>query len=461
MTSPRLLAIILVLLAGVNSLTAKSTVVQGHANRAEGYVIRLIKYKDLLTRLDSVMATDTVDKNGNFRLECENDEITYAFIDVEFQRAGIYLEPGKELILEINFDPEQRQSLYFDRQPLEYAVKDAPSGDLNNSLMEINRVYNDFILEYFNEIYRSRKEHLIDTLRLKMKNADDSGTDYAANYIKYKLASLEQAARIKSREALANEFLEDEELLYGNVEYIYFFEEFFDKYLLNSTGELNLSVILTMFAEDKSIDEFIKVAGNDTFLSSRRMTEFFLLSNFKSLYGHPDIPRMQVIGLIRELGRVTQYAMHTNITNNLVEKLNRLNPGTEAPPFTLPSSGGGFVSLQDFRGKYLYLGFFLSGNPTSMLELDQLAKLLQGSVNNLQALLVSADKNEKEAYRFAIENDYPWMTLHYDDDISLLEEYDATTYPLFILISPEGKIVSYPAPRPSEDLETFIFRQLK
>jgi len=461
MISIRLLSVILMLLTGMHSLTAQLTVVEGYANRAEGYVIRLIKYKDLLTRLDVVLATDTVDKNGNFRLECKNDDISYAFIDVEFQRAEIYLEPGMELKLEINFDPEQRQSLYFDRQPLEYAVTDAPSSDLNNSIMEINRVYNDFILEYFNEIYRSRKKQLIDTLRLKMKDADRSGTDYAANYIKYKLASLEQAARIGSREALANEYLEGEELLYGNVEYIYFFEEFFDNYLLNSTGELNLSVILTMFAGNKSIEQFIKVAGNDPFLSARRTTEFFLLSNFKSLYGHPDIPRKQIISLVTELGSVTQYVEHQIIAKNLVEKFARLSPGTRAPAFALPAYGGRLVSLKDLRGQYLYLGFFLSENPTCIFELDLLAKLIGGSVNNLGALMVSADKKEEEAFRLAIEKDYPWMTLHYDNDISLLEEYDATTFPLFILISPEGEIISYPAPRPSEDLETFIFRYLR
>lgn len=461
MISIRLLSVILMLLTGMHSVTAQSTVVEGHANRAEGYVIRLIKYKDLLTRLDSVLATDTVDKNGNFRLECNNDDITYAFIDVEFQRAEIYLEPGRELKLEINFDPEQRQSLYFDRQPLEYAVTDALPSDLNSSIMEINRVYNDFILEYFNKIYRSRKKQLIDTLRLKMKNANGSATEYAANYINYKLASLEQAARIVSREALANKYLEGEELLYGNVEYMYFFEEFFDKYLLNSTGELNLSVILTMFAGNKSIEEFIKVAGNDPFLSGRRTTEFFLLSNFKSLYGHPDIPRTQIISLVTELGSVTQYVEHQKIAKNLVEKFTRLSPGTQAPAFTLPAYGGQMVSLKDFRGKYLYLGFFLSENPTCILELDLLAKLIGGFVNNLEALMISADKKEEEAYRLAFEKDYPWMTLHYDDDISLLEEYDATTFPLFILISPEGEIVSYPAPRPSEDLETLILRCVK
>lgn len=461
MISKRLLAVILALFPGMHSTTAQYTVVEGHASRAENYVVRLVKHKDLLTTTDTVLATDTVDVNGNFLLECKNDDITYAFIDVEFQRAGIYLEPGKQLKLEIKFDPEQRQSLYFDRHPLEYVVTEAPANDLNSSIMEINRVYNDFILEHFNKMYRSGKKQLLDTLELKMKNAEGDSTYYSRNYIRYKLASLEQAARLKSREVLASEYIEGEELLYGNVEYIYFFEEFFDKYLLNSTGELNLSVILTMFAGNKGIEDFIRVAGNDPYLSDRRITEFFLLSNFKALYGHPDIPRKQVISLIRELGEATQFVEHKEIVKNLVEKLTRLSPGTRAPSFTLPAYGGHAVALEEFRGKYLYLGFFLSGNPTCIFEMDLLAKLLEGPVNDLEALMVSADKNEEEAYRLSDEKDYPWTTLHYDDDISLLEDYDATTFPLFILISPEGKIVSYPAPRPSEDLEAFIIRSLR
>lgn len=435
---------------------AGETIVRGNANDAEGYIVRIIKYQDLLSKLDTVLAVDTIGSDGSFELSCNIEEITYAFIDIEFQSAEMHLYPGKTIEMEVRFDPAQRNSIYFDRVPLDYSVVD--QGDINSVIRDINVVYNDFILDNFEAIYRSKKRFLVDSLKIRINKIYDGGTVYIDNYVKYKLASLEQAARMKSREKMAGEYLKGREILYGNVEYMYFFEQFYDKYLLNATGPINQAVILTMFEEDRPLEDYMDLIMKDPLIGERNLGEFFLLSNLKALHGHPDIPRDQVIDLINDLKESSFVEKHREIAENLVDRLNRLYPGTPAPAFSLAAGKGRTITLDSFKGEYLYMGFILSDNPTCRVELDILAEHYGQLQDKTNILIIAADKDNEIAGALNFEKKYPWTSVHYGNDITLLEKYDATTFPIFLLIGPRGEIVAYPAARPSEGLPEYLSR---
>ena len=47
----------------------------------------------------------------------------------------------------------------------------------------------------------------------------------------------------------------------------------------------------------------------------------------------------------------------------MLEKIN-LSPGNFPPDFALSNSDGKLMSLKDFKGKYLLLGFVRSDNPS-------------------------------------------------------------------------------------------------
>ena len=46
-----------------------------------------------------------------------------------------------------------------------------------------------------------------------------------------------------------------------------------------------------------------------------------------------------------------------------------------------------------------------------------------------------------------------WTVLHYNGNLELLESYDASTYPYFVLIDDKGNIIRCPAPSPSENIQ--------
>ena len=52
-----------------------------------------------------------------------------------------------------------------------------------------------------------------------------------------------------------------------------------------------------------------------------------------------------------------------------------------------------------------------------------------------------------------LKKDYVWTFLNIGDQSEVLKDYDVRSYPLFVLIDKNGKIIKYPAEEPSGGLE--------
>jgi thioredoxin-related protein len=63
-------------------------------------------------------------------------------------------------------------------------------------------------------------------------------------------------------------------------------------------------------------------------------------------------------------------------------------------------------------------------------------------------------------YFINLKKEYVWNFLHIGDQSEVLKEYDVRSYPLFVLIDRDGKIVKYPAELPSKGLEAELQKLL-
>ena len=98
----------------------------------------------------------------------------------------------------------------------------------------------DFILENFNAIYKYGKKYLLDTLENRISGQLTAlNNPYLKTSVKYKIASVEQFARSKSRQGLADHYLIGQPIRYTNVDYIYFVDEFFVDYIFAFRSQLS------------------------------------------------------------------------------------------------------------------------------------------------------------------------------------------------------------------------------
>ncbi len=68
-------------------------------------------------------------------------------------------------------------------------------------------------------------------------------------------------------------------------------------------------------------------------------------------------------------------------------------------------------------------------------------------------LTVSLDQEMKTIIRYRNEKGFKWTFLYNGMQYDLLKSYQVSTFPVFVLISADGKILQYPAYKPSEQIE--------
>lgn len=141
----------------------------------------------------------------------------------------------------------------------------------------------------------------------------------------------------------------------------------------------------------------------------------------------------------------------------------KLREGDLAPEFTASTSGGGKVSLSDFKGRNVILYFYPRDNtPGCTIEAcafrDEFAAFKKKGAVVLGVSTDSAKSHEKFAGKFKLP-----FTLVADEDKKIVQAYGAWgqksflgrkyegTYRVTFLIGPDGRIKKvWPAVKPAE-----------
>jgi peroxiredoxin len=131
-------------------------------------------------------------------------------------------------------------------------------------------------------------------------------------------------------------------------------------------------------------------------------------------------------------------------TDNMINRyksqvlLQSARHSTTLPEIRLPDMGGDTVNLTDFKGKYVLLSFWVSGDRTSVSQNLELKKVYPGFRNKgFEIVQVSFD-NSADAWRRAVRYDeLPWVSLidtRYPNSI-IAGNYNITSIPTNYLIS--------------------------
>lgn len=144
----------------------------------------------------------------------------------------------------------------------------------------------------------------------------------------------------------------------------------------------------------------------------------------------------------------------------------KLAKGQPSPDFKgYTNYNGGTSSLADFRGSYVYIDVWATWCIPCIIEIPFLKKVeKEYEGKNIKFMSISADqpKDEEKWRKMIVEKDLHGIQLLADNAIEsdFFVNYFIYGIPRFILLDPQGNIVSYDAPRPSEDRLKELFNSL-
>lgn len=174
-----------------------------------------------------------------------------------------------------------------------------------------------------------------------------------------------------------------------------------------------------------------------------------LLSNVKK--ADTTLVRIEKDGL---KGYVQDLKSSYQIRHDMMMKFAKGNP---SPKFTnYEDIKGGKKSLDDFKGKFVYIDVWATWCKPCVAEIPALKTLAKEYAGkNIEFVSISSDQpTDYEKWKAMVnEKQMDWVQLFAGSDYMFMQEYQISSIPRFIFIDDKGNIVNADAPRPT-DTET-------
>lgn len=138
--------------------------------------------------------------------------------------------------------------------------------------------------------------------------------------------------------------------------------------------------------------------------------------------------------------------------------------GQESPKFVdYENYAGGSMSLDDLKGKYVYIDLWATWCGPCKAEIPFLKKVeKQYHDKNIAFVSISVDRQSAyDKWRTMVSDmELTGLQLYAKEDQTFMDAFKVSGIPRFILIDPKGQVVDPDAPRPSSERLTELFKEL-
>jgi thiol-disulfide isomerase/thioredoxin len=157
---------------------------------------------------------------------------------------------------------------------------------------------------------------------------------------------------------------------------------------------------------------------------------------------------------------IKNYIPNSDFTKMASEKLKttlRIKKGIKSPQFSFKNVNDKTYSLNDFKGKYVFIDVWATWCGPCIKQMPAL-KELEHKYQNKEIVFVSISVDKKEAYdkwrKMVLEKNLGGIQLFANNsfDSKFIKKYGISSIPRFIIIDKEGKIYDENADKPSTEL---------
>lgn len=457
-----LLCSLCLLLLSASSVYA--THVFGNAKEYANSELVFYRYQDRITYMKEEVFRLKVDAEGNFDANFGVDRITYLFAEFGVYYVYFYAEPdgNYEIVLPEYVERTNAElfNSYFEPTEMHLGIKNMKETDLNYLIMDFDYYFNRYYNLKMEELYinglKTDVDTFINNINARYKKYNNT---YFQQYRRYRIAALKEMVTKREYEsALVYSYYSNKEILYDNPAYMDLFNSiynnYFDNYLV-SPGGADLYRVITY---GHSISLLHKLIGSNPKHKRKQFRELVMLKGLNDAFANDNLQWLPLLLTLDSLYITTEYPIHQQIAQNIADNSLTMAKGTVALPFELPDTIGNMMSLNDFKGKYLYLQFANTQTYSSAAEFDVLKRVYNRYKGLCIFVTILTDSDKEKAKKFIADNSLNWTFLFADVNSKVISDYKVRAYPTYYLIDPKGILVMSPAPSPAENFEKYLFK---
>lgn len=435
---------------------AQNITIKGKAHPSHiGKEVVLSDFTDYITYNLVKESSDTIDKDGYFELKLQSKNTKPILLNINNLIGKIYVQPN--FVYGIYFPVEDSTANHQEgtETTVDISVYGKDSTELNALIIDFNKQYNNLFINSTDKYLSPTKiNSMLDTFLLSSKKRyEHIKNPYFKNYLEYSFADFFSNTS-RSKTLLNKLFIDKKTIQYHNYEYMQFFNAHFKGYLkayASTKNGGNIYNSINAFADYKDLKNQFK---EDKSIANDTLRELLILKGLIDFYYSPDFDKKQVQSVIEQLYRETKVQEHKNISFNILQIINQLQPGAKAPDFVANDKNGQSVNLYNYKGKHVYLNFFSSESETSQKEMQKIIDLKKKFNDKVTFISVCLDDSVKTYKAYLKANPkQDWTILHQTKNSSAKQNYNIKTLSGFFFINPQMQLAQSPALMPSEGIE--------
>ncbi|MBR4155913.1 MAG: redoxin domain-containing protein [Bacteroidales bacterium] len=451
---------ILIFLSLISNVAISQNVrITGKVNEPKA-LIRLLTYNDMLTYEQTLAFETNADEQGNFVIETDIDKIVMVQLAVNLERVDFLIKPEAIYNIEIIIPEQKKNVSYFEKESPELKIIDINDDDLFYQYYVSDMIVDDFLLNNFNQLYKSRKISLLDSLDVEIeRNLGKIKSDFVKDNIRYRKAAIQMVVNNDNAKKVVNQYYNKQNVLYSNPAYMDLFQEIFTNYFASrSFNQLELEQML--YADYDKFMSYLK--GKDVFLAENpNLAEIIVAYNLKGMFYELAEDRMAILEKLKSIGQNSNNQKNKEIVDDILKQINRLSFNSDAPDFSLKDKNGKIVKLSDYKDNMLLLQFVNEVSTMTDYQFELLKDFSNQWQDTIQVVTIATKESFDDFNRLFENKNYKWTLLNLDNEILLLEKYQIRLFPDYVIIGKNGKIGMSPAPSPEQYLDFHVRRLYK
>lgn len=443
----------------------KNIIIQGVSENGAGRKVELYKYADRISQKEVLIDSSRIGESGSFELRCYANYPMLVTMQIENYAQSFYVEPAKEykvVIPEFDWNLDEKRNIFLEPEPLPILFQNVAKDDINLMIDSIDRTIARFIdanYFYFDQKFKPSVYYFDSLQSIVTGLFANSDNEFVNRYKIYQLAEMKYAFKFDSRKNLINKYIKNQPILYYDENYMSLFSTLYANSISKGTKDIPV-YRLAHWVYNLDVDTYIDSIGMDPLLRHEQVRELVALQALQeSYYNFRYYDAEMVVRMIEKIASKTKFPEHKTIANNILEGFpakTRCMESADYLSYTLPNVEKQPVTLNEMKGKWIYLAFVRVNDPNSISEMETMAHFkekIYSENDDVEFVTIVCDREYQKMFHFLKNtkhgNRFNWTWLHFNGNYDMLRKYQITTYPWFVLINPEGKPQYDITPAPS------------